>query len=108
MPFIPVNNFGAAQINANQAAIEAAASALQSAASASLSQGALATFLSGKWSFPTTTFANLIAPLGGATAIAVITDSPIFSPGAIVSVGGGDYTVLVYYNTALALWRVAS
>ncbi len=54
-----------------------------------------------------TVFASLVTPAGGASGTAIISDSPSSNAGTALTVGGGNYTVLIYYDTSVGLWRVA-
>lgn len=52
------------------------------------------------------TFAQLIIPPSGYSTSSIITDSPVFTFGAPVTVGLGNYVVPVYWDRNTSLWRV--
>jgi hypothetical protein len=107
MPFQPIGQSPPAYISANDAAFAAQASALQAASASTTSQAALLQLQTGNFNFSTKLFAQLTAPAGGKSASVVITDSPLATPGAVVTVGGGNYTVSLYYDTSTPAWRIA-
>jgi hypothetical protein len=107
MPFQPKGQQPPAYVSANDAASAAQVYALQASAASSTSQAALLQLQAGNFNFSTKLFSQLTAPAGGKSASVVITDSPIATPGAMVTVGGGSYTVSLYYDISAPAWRIA-